>query len=167
MTTASTLETALIAAATSVVVAVGTQVVTWRRERSRWQRERAQRAGELRVAAVREAQEAVLTVRARFEDFSAAARVATVTEFEPAFAAAQRGLRDALAALDVRLGRVDDTGLVAAVRAWRDRARFHSISGEEVTDAEEQAAWDEMNRAFAAAERTALNPPAEGTPGSS
>ncbi len=167
MTTASTLGTALIAAATAIVVAGGTQFVTWRRERTRWQRERAQRAGELRVVAVREAQEAALTVRARFEDFSAAARVATVTEFEPAFAAAQRGLRDALAALDVRLGRVDDAALVDAGRAWRDRARFHSISGEEVTDAEEQAAWDAMNRAFAAAERAAVNLSAEGSPGSS
>ncbi len=167
MTTVSTLETAVIAAATAILVAGGTQFVTWRRERTRWQSERAQRAGELRVAAVREAQEAALTVRARFDDFSAAARAATVTEFEPAFAAAQRGLRDALAALDVRLGRVDDEGLVVAVRAWRDRARFHSISGEEVTDAEELAGWDAMNSAFAAAERAALNWSAEGNPDSS
>lgn len=167
MTTASTLETAVIAAATSIVVAGGTQFVIWRREHAKWLRDRAERARELHLSAVREAQEAVLTVRARFEDFSTAARAASVTEFEPAFAAAQRGLRDALAGLDLRLGRLDDADLVGAVRSWRDRARYHSISGEEVSDAEEQLAWDAMTRAFGTAERAAVSWPVRGRQGSS
>ena len=144
MTTGTALLTALIAAATAVVVAVVTQLVTWRRERSL-------RTYDRRRSALLDAQDAALALRNRFSDFGEVAQPAYGARPDAEGAAAQRWVDDALAALAVRMSRVDDEAVVLSVRTWRERARFNSISSEEVTAAEELKAWEAMNADFGAA----------------
>jgi hypothetical protein len=163
MTTTSTLLTALVAAGTALAVAVLTQFVTSRRER-------AARTYERRRAALLDAQDTALALRNRFGEFGAANRVEPATQPTLVSAAAQRRLDDALAALAVRLTRVDDAVAVQAANLWRERASYHSISGEEVSDAEEIDAWRAMNDAFGSALQSATGvsaAPARGSTGSS
>ncbi|MGH8862364.1 MAG: hypothetical protein ACRDVG_14245, partial [Jatrophihabitantaceae bacterium] len=144
MTTSSTLLTALVAAATAVVVAVLTQLVTWRRERS-------ERTYERRRAALIDAQDAALALRNRFATYGALSRSAFGSRPDTNALVAQRQVDDSLAAFDVRLTRVDDTVVVGAARHWRESAGYHSISDEEVTAGEEGTAWAAMNADFGAA----------------
>jgi hypothetical protein len=158
MTASSTLLTALVAAATAVVVALLTQFFTWRREQ-------AVRSYARRRAALLDAQDAALALRNRFGEFGDASRLEPVTQPTLASLGAQRRLDDALAALAVRLTRVDDDAVVEAAKSWRDQARFHSISGEDVSDAEEIGAWDAMNSAFGSALKSATGVSAGPAPG--
>jgi hypothetical protein len=144
MTTSETVLTTVIAAATSLLVAVASQFLTWRRERT-------QRSYDRRRSALLDAQDAALVVRNRLGEYGEVSRIEPLTEPTITAADAQRRLDDALAALAVSLTRVDDEAVVGAALAWRDQAKFHSISGEDVTDTEEIAAWDAMNAAFGSA----------------
>lgn len=137
---------AVIAAATSLVVFGLTQLTVGGRERRG-------RVDEHRRAAVREAQDAALALRAALAEFGPLARTASGAAPGSALAAAQRRTDDAFATLDVRLTRIDDPKLRAVIVDWRDRARFHYISLEEVTTAEEATRWQAMNDAIAAALR--------------
>ena len=58
---------------------------------------------------------------------------------------------DAFALLAVKLTRIDDDAVQRAVVAWRDSARFHYISAEEVTAAEEVELWDTLNATIGSA----------------
>lgn len=144
MTTSETVLTAVIAAATSLIVAVVSQFLGWRRERT-------QRTYDRRRSALLDAQDAALAVRSRFGEYGQVTRAEPITQPTAVSAQAQRNLADALAELGVRLSRVDDRAVVAAALQWRDRASYHSISEEEVSDVEEAQAWDAMNLAFGSA----------------
>lgn len=148
MTTSATVLTAVIAAATALVVAIATQFLTWRRERT-------QRTYDRRRSALLDAQDAALVVHSRYGEFGDVTRTEPITRPRSASGQAQRQLSDALAELGVRLSRVDDRGVVAAVKRWSDQARYHAISAEEVSDDEESRAWDAMNDAFGSALQSA------------
>ena len=132
---------ALIAAATALIVFVLTQVVVGRRERRT-------RADERHRLVLREAQDAALELRNALAEYGPLARRALGTSSSPELAAAQLRLDDAFATLEVRLSRLDDQGVRRAITDWRGRARFHYISAEEVTTAEEAALWRAMNDAI-------------------
>jgi hypothetical protein len=51
------------------------------------------------------------------------------------------------------LTRLSEPGVQSAITNWRDRARYHYISAEEVTTAEEAALWRAMNDSIANAMR--------------
>ena len=51
----------------------------------------------------------------------------------------------------MRLTRIAEPGVSSAITSWRDRARYHYISAEEVTTGEESALWRAMNDALAKA----------------
>ena len=129
---------AVIAAVTALVVFVLTQFVTTRRDRRVRHDERAR-------TAIREAQDAALALRNELGEFGPLARLAGGAAPTAALVAAQQRADDAFALLAVRLSRVDNAAVRASVEQWRDRARFHYVSAEEVTTAEELALWDAMN----------------------
>lgn len=148
MTATSTLLTALIAAATALVVAVLTQVFTWRREQ-------ANRTYERRRSALLDAQDAALILRNRFGEFGDLTRRNLGLRPGPEISAARRRVDDALAGLAVRLARVDDRSVVEATEQWQHLATYHSISSEEVNDEEETSAWTVMNARYGAALKSA------------
>jgi hypothetical protein len=148
MTTSATVLTAVIAAATAFVVAVVTQFLTWRRERT-------QRTYDRRRSALLDAQDTALAVRSRYGEFGDVTLTEPITRPVSVSGQAQRRLSDALAELGVRLSRVDDHAVVAAVEHWSDQARYHAISAEEVSEVEESQAWDAMNEAFGSALKSA------------
>jgi hypothetical protein len=144
MTTSATVLTAVIAAATAFVVGIATQVLIWRRERT-------QRAYDRRRSALLDAQDAALVLRSRYGEFGDVTRTEPITRPLSDSGQAERRLSDALAALGVRLSRVDDRAVVTAVERWSNRARYRAISAEEVSEVEESRAWDAMNEAFGSA----------------
>lgn len=148
MTASSTLLTAVVAAATAVVVALFTQFVTWRRERT-------ERVYERRRAALLDAQDAALALELRLGEFSRAAERAPGRPPSAALREAEAAISDGLAMLEVRLARVEDASVVQAVTEWRQRASLHAISAEEVRAEVERALWTAMNDRFARALRSA------------
>jgi hypothetical protein len=146
MSAGTSLWSAVIAAATSLVVFGLTQLVVGRRERRT-------RVDEHRRDALQAAQEAALTLRSALAEYGPLARGAHGAVPGSALAASRQRTDDAFAALDVRLTRLSDPGVQAAITSWRDRARYHYISAEEVTTAEESALWRAMNDAIANATR--------------
>jgi hypothetical protein len=137
---------AVIAAATSLVVFGLTQFAAGRRERHT-------RADDHRRNALQAAQEAALALRAALADYGPMARSTLGGTPGSALAAARQRTDDAFATLDVRLTRLADPGVQSTITSWRDRARYHYISAEEVTTAEEAALWRAMNDAIAHALR--------------
>jgi inorganic triphosphatase YgiF len=135
---------AIIAAAVSLLVFVLTQFWTSRREQRTQTYHR-------RRAALTEVQDAALDLRTALATFGPLARNAFGREVGGELAAAQRRVDEAFALLDVRLTRIDDAEVTQAVIVWRDMARFHYVSLEEVTTADEQAAWAQMNTRLGAA----------------
>jgi hypothetical protein len=135
---------AVIAAATALVVFLLTQIVVGRRE-SRT------RASDRRNAALIAAQDAALEVRSSLNAYGPLARRASGRSGGDELAAASRRVDDALARLDVAVTRIDAPGVAATITAWRDRARWHYLSAEEVPTAEELALWEAMNAAVRAA----------------
>jgi hypothetical protein len=143
MTTSTGVWSALIAAVVALLVFLGTQLWVGRREKSRQTYDR-------RRTGLSEAQDAALTLRNRLGEFGPLARRASGVPGS-ALAVAQQHAEEAFALLDVRLTRVDDADVIAAITAWRDRARFHYVSAEEVTTAEELELWRSMNATIGAA----------------
>jgi hypothetical protein len=146
MSTSTGLWSAAIAAVVALLVFVGTQLWVGRREKSK-------QAYDRRRTALREAQDAALELRNRLGEFGPLARRASGHPGAE-LAVAQQHADEALAALDVCLTRVDDRDVLAAVAAWRDRARFHYVSAEEVTTTEELDLWRAMNETIGAALRS-------------
>jgi hypothetical protein len=144
MTTSTGLWSALIAAAVAVTVAVLTQIWTSRRDK------RGRTEGQ-RHAALRDAQAAALELRNALAAFGPLAR--RLGGDAEDLLSAQSRVEAAFAALDVMMTRVDDRDVVDGVSGWRDRARFHYVSAEEVTTAEEHALWTAMNERFGRALR--------------
>jgi inorganic triphosphatase YgiF len=129
---------AVIAAAVSLLVFVLTQLWTSRRE------QRTQ-AYQRRRAALTDLQDAALALRTALGTFGPLARTASGREVGGDLALAQHRVDEAFALLEVRVTRIDDDEITRAVIAWRDLARFHYVSLEEVTTSDERAAWARMN----------------------
>jgi hypothetical protein len=140
MSTSTGLWSAAIAAITALVVALLTQLLAGRREhRSR---------SEVRL---RDVQDAALALRNQLGRYGPLARHALGAAPSQDLVHAKQQADDAFALLGVKLTRIDDRAVYDAVVAWRDRARFHYVSAEEVTTAEEAALWDEMNETIGSA----------------
>lgn len=135
---------ALIAAAVSLLVFALTQYYTSRRDQRTQDYQR-------RRAALTEVQDAALDLRKSLGKFGPLARTASGRVVGGELATAQRRVDEAFALLEVKLTRLDDAEVTQAVIAWRDMARFHYVSLEEVTTADERAAWAEMNARLSAA----------------
>jgi hypothetical protein len=146
MSTSTSLWSALIAAVTALVVFALTQLVTSRRERGG-------RAHRQRRGALIDVQDAALALRNELGEYGPLARQATGALPGTGLVAARQRADDAFALLGVKLTRVDDAAVRAAVVGWRDRARFHYVSAEEVTTAEELELWEVMNETIGAALR--------------
>lgn len=136
-----TLQSALIAAAVSVVIAVFSQFSLSRRDRQerRYQRHRAT------LLAI---QDAALTLRQALADFGELAR--TVPGSRPAeLIHAERKFDRALGVLEVMLSRVEDARVRESVTAWRLIAQVSFISvHDEVSRPDEQRAWSALNAAI-------------------
>jgi hypothetical protein len=144
MSASESLWSALIAAATAVIVFVLTEIAVSRRERG-------SRAYNRRRQALIQLQDAALALRNELAEFGPLARQATGAAPGAEMSGAQRRAGDAFALVDVTLTRIDDDAVRRAVLAWRDRARFHYVSAEEVTTAEELELWQTMNATIGAA----------------
>jgi hypothetical protein len=144
--TAITLVNATIAAAVSLLVAVGTQVTLSVREghSRRYQRRRA---------ALTDAQDAALALRGRVGEYGALSR-ANAGRPSPELEAAERRYLDARALLEVTLSRIDDSIVVAAAQRWRSAAEVSFISTAELSAAHEQREWQAMNAAIGSALRS-------------
>ncbi|MEO7261719.1 MAG: hypothetical protein ABI047_10760 [Jatrophihabitantaceae bacterium] len=145
-TTSLTLATAVGAAVISLLVAIGTQVALSVRESSarRYLRRRA---------ALTDAQDAALALRERVRDYGEISR-ANAGQPSPALGQAERRYVDARALLEVTLSRVDDPVVVAAAQHWRSAAEVSFISSAEISAAQEQQQWQDLNAAIGSALRS-------------
>ena len=98
-----------------------------------------------------EVQDAALELRNELSKYGPLARQALGGAPAPTCCARSRRADDAFALLGVKLTRIDDEAVNAAVVLWRDSARFHYVSAEEVTTAEEVELWDAMNATIGSA----------------
>jgi hypothetical protein len=144
MSAGTSLWSALIAAVTALVVFLLTQVVVGRREVGA-------RTYQRRRTALIEVQDAALELRNELGKYGPLARQALGGSPGTDLLRAKQSADDAFALLGVKLTRIDDDAVNAAVVLWRDSARFHYISAEEVTTAEEVALWDAMNATIGSA----------------
>jgi len=141
---------AVITASVAVVVAVLSQLSTWTLEHHH-------RMYERRRAALLDVQDAALQVRGRLRDLGPAVLLA-VERAEPAQqvevdedARVSAARSDAEALLEVRLARLESAEVREDVRAWQRAARFSFLGGDDVTTADEEAAWAAMNASVAEA----------------
>lgn len=142
---------ALIGASSALLVAFVTELAIGRRER-------AARAFDRRSAALMAAQDAALELRSALNEYGPLVRRLRGAADGAELAGARRRVDDATARLGVTLSRIDDPAVAAAITAWRDRARFHYVSTEEVTTAEEARSWEAINSAVGSALRPAAPP---------
>ena len=142
MSTSVGLWSALIGATASLVVFVGTQYLTGRRDR------RGRVAGN-RYASLREAQDAALAVRDSLAEYGPLAMMASGSN-NAKLQTAQLKVEEAFAHVQVAITRVDDSSVRDAVGAWLGLARWHFVSVEEVTTTEERQLWQAMNDKFTA-----------------
>ncbi len=143
MSTSSGLWSALIASVTAVVVFVLTQLLVGRRERR-------STAAKHRHDALLAAQDAALELRGRLGGYGTLVRRTTV-HLDDELVSSQRGVDEAIARLSVLLTRIDRADVVAAIETWRGLAQVHFVSAEDVTTAEELAAWQQLNALVGAA----------------
>ncbi|HEU5269623.1 MAG TPA: hypothetical protein VFU36_06830 [Jatrophihabitans sp.] len=139
--TTVTLQSALIAAAVSILVAVFSQFGSARRER-------AERVYQRRRAALLEVQDAALALRRVLADYGTAARAA-VGARSAELLGTERDFDNALGVLEVSVSRVDDAGVRELVTAWRLAAQVSFISVHDVVSRlDEQRAWTALNVAI-------------------
>lgn len=145
-TTSLTLAGAVGAAAISLLIAIGTQVALSVRESNsrRYQRRRT---------ALTDAQDAALALRGRVHDYGAISR-SRAGRSSPELEQAERRYLDARALLEVTLSRVDDPAVTAAAQRWRSAAEISFISSAEVSAAQEQQHWQDLNTAIGSALRS-------------
>lgn len=135
------LQSALIAAAVSLLVAVFSQVSSARRDK-------AERVYQRRRAALLEVQDAALALRRSLAEFGTAVRVQPGVRSEELLGT-EREFDNALGVLEVSLSRVDDAEVRALVIAWRLAAQVSFISVHDtVTRSDEQQAWSALNTAI-------------------
>ncbi|MHA3704312.1 hypothetical protein ACXR2U_19235 [Jatrophihabitans sp. YIM 134969] len=146
MTGSAPLVAAVIAAAVSLLVAIGTQIELTRRER------RA-RAYDRRRAALLDTQDAVVAVRGRLRDYGATARAGgglPSTELDDA----QRRFDDARDRVVVTSSRVDDVVVIERLESWLHDAEQRFVSRQDVSPRTESDDWDLLHAAFAEALRS-------------
>jgi len=138
---AASLQSALIAAAVSLVVAVAGWVVGARRDR-------ADRDYQRRRQALLDLQDAALTLRQALRDYGELIR--RYPGSRPVeLSAAERAFDHARGLLDVTRSRVADPEVQRLVRRWLDAAEVTSISAQdEVPLRAEEQAWRELNQAI-------------------
>jgi hypothetical protein len=144
--TATTLISGGVAAAVSLLVAIGTQVTLSVRE------SHARRYLRRRAALI-DAQDAALALRGRVGEYGALSRANSGRPSSESQAAERRYL-DARALLEVTLSRVDDPAVVAVAQRWRSAAEVSFISTAEVSAAQEQREWQAVNAAIGSALRS-------------
>jgi hypothetical protein len=148
---------AVITASVAVVLAVGAQVQTWRRDKGA-------RAYERRRAALLDLQDAALELRRELRLYGAALRTAVGAAQEQAPGEGGRlvapdvedaAVADVTGVLEVRRSRLENTPLSAAagnrLDTWNSAATEHFLSPGDVTAGAEQDAWWAFNEAVAAA----------------
>jgi len=144
--TATALQSAFIAAAVALLVAVITQVSLFRRDRRerRYQRHRT---------ALLQVQEAALALRQALAEYGEAARLARAAR-SPELLSAEREFDRTSGALEVMLSRVENDEVRNRVNAWRRIAQVSFISvQDEASLPDEQHAWAALNDAVGAALR--------------
>lgn len=147
-------EPAVIAAAAAIVVAVVTQIVNVAKSLG-------DRRYERRLAALKDVQESVLHLREQTGLIGLAVREATRN------AQVINGVlnvavpdnvslawQSARARLRVTMSWVDDAQVAAAIAAWRDLVEFNGVSWLDVTNAEEEPAFDAVLNALGQAARS-------------
>ena len=135
-----TLQSALIAAAVSLLIAVFSQFSSARRERRErlYQRHRTE---------LLEVQEAALALRQALAEYGELARAAP-GERSAQLIAAERQFDRTRGVLEVMLSRVEDDEVRNRVNAWLRIAQVSSISvHDEVSLPDEQHAWAALNSA--------------------
>lgn len=144
--TATALQSALIAAAVALLVAVFTQLSLSRRE----QRERLYQRHRTTLL---EVQEAALALRQALAEYGESARAARGAR-SPELLAAEREFDHTSGVLEVMLSRVENHEVRDRVNAWRRIAQVSFISvQDEASLPDEQQAWAALNDAVGAALR--------------
>lgn len=144
--TTTALQSAFIAAAVALLVAVITQVSLFRRDR----RERRYQRHRTELLQVQEAALALRQALAEYGESARAARGARSTEL----LAAEREFDRTSGALEVMLSRVENDEVRDRVHAWRRIAQVSFISvQDEVSLPDEQHAWTALNDAVGTALR--------------
>ncbi|MFL6164456.1 MAG: hypothetical protein ACJ74U_19850 [Jatrophihabitantaceae bacterium] len=134
----SALQSALIAAAVSLLVAVFTQLSLSRRDRQ-------ERLYQRRRTALLDVQNAALALRQALADFGELAR-ATPGYRSAELIEAERRFDRTSGLLEVMLSRVADAEVAELVNDWRRIAQVSSISvQDEVSRPDEQRAWAALN----------------------
>jgi hypothetical protein len=138
------LQSALIAAAVSLLVAVIGQYGSARRDRR-------ERGYQRRRAALLELQNAALELRQALAGFGMLARAAPGVR-SAELLDAEREFDRALAVLEVRLSRLENAEVAELVTGWRLAAQVSFISVHDmVSRPDEQRAWTDLNAAIGAA----------------
>jgi biopolymer transport protein ExbB/TolQ len=133
------IDSALIAAVVSLVVALLSQLSTSVRD------SRARRY-ERRRAALLDAQDAALELRTRLREYGQLIR-AHPGQAAAEFGAAEQHFDDARSALEVAVSRVEDQQVRQALRQWQVAAQISFVSALDLPASREQASWAAMNDA--------------------
>lgn len=136
---ATALDTALIAAVVSLLVALVSQFGTSVRDSNARRYER-------RRAALLDAQNAALELRKRLREYGQLIRTHPGGPSEE-FGRAEQQFDDSRSALDVALSRVEDQQVQRALRQWQAAAEVSFVSALDMPASREQAAWAAMNDA--------------------
>lgn len=135
------LQSALIAAAVSLLVAVFSQFSSARREK-------AERVYQRHRTALLDVQDAALALRQALADFGALVRASPGIRSDDLLGT-EREFDRALGLLEVSLSRVDLAEVRESVTAWRQAAQVSFISVHDVVSrSDEQRAWEVMNAAI-------------------
>ncbi|HET6209945.1 MAG TPA: hypothetical protein VFD94_06165 [Jatrophihabitans sp.] len=137
---AAAIDSALIAAVVSLLVALAGQFGTSVRNSNARRYER-------RRAALLDAQQAALTLRTRLREYGQLIR-AHPGQSAVEFGEVERQFDDARSALDVALSRVEDRQVRQSLRDWQAAAQVSYVSVLDVSASAEQASWAAMNDAI-------------------
>jgi hypothetical protein len=136
--TATALQSALIAAAVALLVAVITQLSLFRRDRR-------ERLYQRRRTALLQVQEAALALRQALAEYGESARAARGVR-SAELLAAEREFDRTSGVLEVMLSRVENDEVRDRVNAWRRIAQISFISvQDEASPPDEQQAWATLN----------------------
>jgi len=139
-TGSAAVDSALIAAVVSLLVALISQFSTSVRDGNARRYER-------RRAALLDAQNAALVLRTRLREYGQLIR-AHPGQLAAAFGDAEQRFDDARSGLDVALSRVEDAQVRQALLDWRAAAQVSYVSVQDIPASTEQARWDAMNQAI-------------------
>lgn len=139
-TGSTAINSALIAAVVSLLVALIGQLATSVRDSNNRRYER-------RRAALLDAQNAALVLRTRLREYGQLIREHP-GQAAAAFGDAEQRFDDARSGLDVALSRVEDAEVRSALVAWQAAAQVSYVSVQDIPASTEQARWETMNSAI-------------------